>query len=289
MARRQSLLQPDSRWVPVVEYALLGIGALIMAVSFNVFLRPYQIASGGVAGVSIIVQHLFGIQPALTQWALNIPIFLLGLMLLGRQFGVKAAVGSVVFPLFVLLTSRLPTLTDNTLLATVYGGIGTGTGLGLVFRGRGSTGGLGLAAQIVHKYTGASLGACVALFDGIVIITAGIAISPEKALFALIGLFIMSKTIDAVQVGLRYSKVAFIISEEAEAIRNAILYDLDRGLTRLRGSGGFTQDERTVLMVVVNQNEVLKLKALVRATDPAAFVIISDTAEVLGEGFRRHA
>jgi uncharacterized membrane-anchored protein YitT (DUF2179 family) len=288
MARRRSGLEPDSRWVPVVEYGMLGAGALIMAVSFNVFLQPNQIASGGVSGVSIIVQHVFGVRPALTQWALNIPIFLLGLLLLGRQFGVKAAVGSVIFPLLVLLTSRLPTLTDNELLATLYGGIGTGLGLGIVFRGRGSTGGLGLAAQIVHKYTGASLGACVALFDGTVIVLAGILISPEKALYALLGLFIMSKTIDVVQVGWRYSKVAFIISEQAEAIRNAILYDLDRGLTRLKGTGGFTEDDRTVLMVVVSQNEVLKLKALVRATDPKAFVIISDTAEVLGEGFRRH-
>lgn len=289
MARRQLYLRPDSRWVPVVEYALLAAGSLIMAASFNVFLQPYHIASGGVAGISVIVQYVFGIQPALTQWALNIPIFLIGLAVLGRQFGVKAAVGSVIFPMFVLLTSHLPSLTDNTLLATVYGGIGTGLGLGIVFRGRGSTGGLGLAAQIVHKFSGVSLGKCIALFDGIVILTAGIAISPEKALYALIALFVTSKTIDMIQVGLRYSKVAFIISEETETIRKAVLYDLDRGLTQLSGSGGFTQDQRTVLMVVVSQNEVLKLKALVRAADPSAFVIISDTAEVLGEGFRRHA
>lgn len=259
-----------------------------MAASFNMFLEPNQIASGGVAGVSILVQYWFGIEPALTQWALNIPIFLLALWLLGRQFGVKAAVGSIVFPFFVLLTSGLPPLTTNTLLASLYGGIGTGLGLGIVFRGRGSTGGLGLAAQIIHKLTGVSLGICVAILDGLVILTAGFAFTPEKALFALIGLFVMSKTIDIVQVGFRYSKVAFIISNETEAIRHSILYELDRGLTQLSGWGGYTQDERTVLMVVVSQIEVQKLKALVRTADPDAFVIISDTAEVLGEGFRRH-
>jgi uncharacterized membrane-anchored protein YitT (DUF2179 family) len=288
MARSRSLLPPDSLWIPAAEYALLGIGSLVMAASFNMFLRPNEIASGGVAGVSILVQHWFGIEPALTQWGLNIPIFLLGLRLLGGRFGLKAAVGSVVFPFFVLLTSNWPALTTNTLLASIYGGIGTGLGLGIVFRGRGSTGGLGLAAQIIHKLTGVSLGVCVAVLDGLVIITAGITFTPEKALYALIGLFATSKTIDVVQVGLRYSKVAFIISNEAESIRKSILYELDRGLTQLNGSGGYTQDERTVLMVVVTQGEVLKLKALVRAADPGAFVIISDTAEVLGEGFRRH-
>ncbi|KIL40664.1 membrane protein [Gordoniibacillus kamchatkensis] len=288
MARRKPLFPPGSPWLPAVEYMLLGFGSLVMAASFNMFLQPNQIASGGVAGLSILVQHWFGIQPALTQWALNIPIFLLSLWVFGGKFGVRAAVGSLVFPLFVLLTSRLPPLTTNTLLASLYGGIGTGLGLGIVFRGRGSTGGLGLAAQIVHKLTGISLGICVAIFDGLVIVGAGITFTPEKALFALIGLFVMSKTIDIVQVGFRYSKVAFIISGETEAIRRAILYELDRGLTQLSGWGGYTQDERTVLMVVVAQNEVLKLKALVRAADPDAFVIISDTAEVLGEGFRRH-
>ncbi|MFC0211094.1 YitT family protein [Paenibacillus chartarius] len=288
MARRQPLLHPGSRWIPVTEYALLVVGSLIMAASFNIFLLPNQIASGGVAGVSILVQHWTGLQPAITQWALNIPLFLLGLWTLGRRFGVRAAVGSVVFPLCVLLTSKLPPLTDNTLLASLYGGIGTGLGLGIVFRGRGSTGGLGLAAQMLHKFTGISLGVCIAIFDGLVIVTAGAVFTPEKALYALIGLFVTSKTIDAVQLGLRYSKVAFIISEETEAIREQILYKLDRGLTQLNGWGGYTRNERTVLMVVVSQNEVLKLKELVRAADPAAFVIISDTAEVLGEGFRLH-
>ncbi|AFC27100.1 hypothetical protein PM3016_113 [Paenibacillus mucilaginosus 3016] len=268
------------------EYLLLLLGSLVVAVSFNTFLGPNQVASGGVTGISVIVEKLFGIEPAFTQWALNIPLFLLGTLLLGRQFGAKTLVGSIVLPLFVLLTKDLPSMTDNVLLASIYGGIGIGAGLGLVFRGRASTGGMDLAAQMLHRYTGISLGLCVALLDGLIILTAGVFLSPEKAMYALIGLFVTTKTINIVQLGLSYSKVAFIISEAEEEIREGILYELDRGLTKLQATGGYTGESKRVLMVVVSQTEVSRLKELVRRIDPGAFVILSDTNEVLGEGFK---
>lgn len=289
MPRKEPRIRIGSPAHTVFEYILMLIGSLIMAASFNCFLNPNQIATGGVSGISTIVQHLSGLNPAITQWALNIPIFLLALWLLGGQFGVKAAVGSIIFPLCVLVTSHLGVPTQNPLLASVYGGIGVGLGLGIVFRGRGSTGGLGLAAQMLHKYTGLSLGFSVAIFDGLVILSSALVFTPENALYGLIGLFVTTKTIDIVQLGFNYAKVAFIISDHTEAIREAILYDLDRGLTELSGSGGFTGESRTVLMVVVKQNEVSRLKTLVQSVDPQAFVILSETNEVLGEGFKRHA
>ena len=202
----------------MLEYGLLLLGSLIIALSFNYCLKPNQVASGGVTGISVITLELFGFQPALVQWALNIPLFLLGVFLLGKQFGLKTAVGSFVLPLFVLLTQNGEPLTDNLLLATIYGGIGIGVGLGIVFRGRGSTGGLDLAAQLIHRFTGISLGIAVAMLDGLVILTAGLVFDAEKALFALIGLYVTSKTIDVVQLGFNYAKVAYIISEETEAI-----------------------------------------------------------------------
>ncbi|MGO4271554.1 YitT family protein, partial [Paenibacillus sp. TAF58] len=194
MSRKEPRIRIGSPAHSVFEYALMLIGSLIMAASFNCFLNPNQIATGGVSGISTIVQHLTGLNPALTQWALNIPIFLLALRLLGGQYGVKAAVGSVIFPLCVLVTSHLGVPTQNPLLASVYGGIGVGLGLGIVFRGRGSTGGLGLAAQILHKYTGLSLGFSVAVFDGLVILSSALVFTPENALYGLIGLFVTTKT-----------------------------------------------------------------------------------------------
>ncbi|WP_127532095.1 YitT family protein [Paenibacillus kobensis] len=266
--------------------AQLLLGAFIIAASFNLFLVPNGIASGGVSGLSIIVKQVLGIQPAFTQWTVNIPLFFAGLWLLGRKFALKTLLGSIMLPLFVLLTAHWPQPTDNALLAAVYGGVGVGIGLGLVFRGRGSTGGTDLAAQILHKYTGLSLGITVVCFDGLVIALAGIFISPENALYALIALFVTSKTIDLVQTGLQLSKVAFIISDKSEELADAVLTDLDRGLTELDAHGGYTGQKRTVLMVVVSQNEVAKLKRLVRTVDPSAFVIISNTAEVVGQGFK---
>ncbi|WP_424766667.1 YitT family protein [Paenibacillus sp. sgz302251] len=284
--RRKGGRRLSPRALSIWSVVQLLIGSVIVAISFNMFMVPNGIASGGVSGVSILVQRLTGLTPALTQWAINIPLFLAGLWLLGRRFALKTALGSILLPLFVLLTDGWPSPTDNPLLAAIYGGIGVGLGLGLVFRGGGSTGGVDLAAQILHRYTGLPLSLAVVCFDGLVIAAAGFIISPEIALYALIGLFVTSKTIDFVQSGLQLSKVAFIISDHSETVASAILHDLDRGLTRLDGHGGYTGAGRTVLMVVVGQNEVAKLKQLVRAIDPGAFVIISNTAEVLGQGFK---
>lgn len=271
----------------VIEYILLFIGSVFIAISFNLLLNPNQIASGGVAGISTIVHYYFGITPAFTQWALNIPLILLGIWLLGQRFGVKTVIGSLLLPFFVYVTRDMMPLTENLLLASMFGGLGVGAGLGLVFRGNSSTGGLDLAAQIIHKYTGIGLGLAIALLDGIVILTAGIVFSPEKAMYALIGLYVTSKTIDLVQLGLSFSKVAFIITDKTDKLQHTILYDLDLGLTKLSGYGGFTEKHRTVLMVVVRQREIQPLKQLVRTIDPEAFVIISSTTEVLGEGFKR--
>lgn len=281
--KRQRKVNP--RLETIFSILLLILGSFLIAVSFNVFLVPLGIASGGVSGISILVNRMTGFPPAYMQWAINVPLFFLGLWLLGKRFALKTALGSFLLPLLVLLTSHFKPLTDNAMLASIYGGIGVGAGLGLVFRGRSSTGGLDLAAQLLHRYTGLRLGLAVACFDGVVIAAAGIIIAPENALYALVGLFATTKTIDFVQTGLAISKVAFIISDRPAAITEVVLHDLDRGLTQLDGRGGYTGEARTVLMVVVGRGEVSKLKQLVRAADRNAFVIISDTAEVLGEGF----
>lgn len=265
---------------------MLIVGAFLVALAFNLLLLPNEIASGGTSGISVLVRATFGVTPAVTQWALNVPLFILGVWLLGRRFGVKTAVGTAVMPLFVLATGHWEALTDNPLLAAIFGGLGVGAGLGIVFRGRGSTGGLDVAAQIIAKYTGLSLGLSVALLDGLVIVSAGFVFSAEQALYALIALFVTMKTIDVVQLGFSTSKVAYIISEDEERIVHAVLHDLDRGLTRLTAHGGYTGREKTVLMVVVSQTEVSRLKAVVQAADPGAFVILTGAAEVLGEGFK---
>lgn len=285
MRRRNQPLHPKMELM--MEYIYILIGSAIVAVSFNVFLLPNRVASGGVSGISTIAYAVFGWQPAYVQWALNIPLFIAGVVLLGRQFGVKTLVGTLFLPFVVYLTKDIEPATHDPLLGSLFGGIGVGLGLGIVFRGKASTGGTDLAAQIIHKYTGLSLGMCVILIDGLIVLTAAFVFDIEQALYALIGLYVTSKTIDLVQVGLGYSKMAMIITNEEEKVRHAILHEIDRGVTKLSGYGGYTDHERPVLMCVVQQAEFTKLKQLVKSIDPSAFVIVMDAAEVLGEGFKR--
>ncbi|WP_420910328.1 YitT family protein [Neobacillus muris] len=270
-----------------LDYLLVLIGAAIIAVSFNVFLLPNQIASGGVSGISTILTSLFGWEPAYVQWAFNIPLFFAGVLLLGKQFGAKTLAGTIFLPFVVFLTKEVEPWTNDPLLGSLFGGIGVGLGLGIVFRGNASTGGTDLAAQIINKYTGFTLGRCVVLIDGLIVLAAAIVFDIEKALYALIGLYVTSKTIDLIQIGFGRSKMAMIITEKQEEIRHGILHKIDRGVTKLSAYGGFTEHERPVLMCVVDQTEFTKLKQLVKTIDPSAFVVVMDAAEVLGEGFKR--
>jgi uncharacterized membrane-anchored protein YitT (DUF2179 family) len=271
----------------VSEYIHILVGSAFVAMAFNVFLLPNQVASGGVSGISIILFTLVGWEPAYVQWAFNIPLFIAGVVLLGKHFGTKTLVGTIFLPLVVYLTRDLQPATLDPLLGAIFGGIGVGLGLGIVFRGKGSTGGTDLAAQIINKYTGFSLGRCVLLIDGVIVLTAAIVFDIERGLYALIALFVTSKTIDLVQIGIGNSKMAMIITNQQEKVRNGIIHEIDRGVTKLSGFGGYTDDERPILMCVVDQTEFTKLKQLVKSIDSSAFVIVMDAAEVLGEGFKR--
>lgn len=284
--KREPLIPINGPLRQTVDAIFIIFGSFIMALSFNLFFLPNHIASGGVSGLSVLAQAWLGIEPAFTQWALNIPLFVLGFWLLGRDYGIRSLLGSVILPLFVFLTKDWPIPTSNPLLASIYGGIGVGIGMGLVYRGRGSTGGLTIVAQLLQKYSGLSFSVCVVLLDAIVISSAALVLSLEQALYALIGLYVTGKVIDAIELGFSFTKVAYIISDHTEPITKAILEDLDRGLTKLTAEGGYTGEHRTVLMVVVGQSEIPRLKTVVQSVDPNAFVIISNAHEVLGEGFR---
>ncbi len=270
------------------DYCYVIIGAAIIALGFNVFLLPNQVASGGVSGISTILKGVFGWEPGLVQYAFNIPLFIAGLIFLGARFGIKSLVGTLVLPAVVLLTANWEPWTYNPLLGALFGGITVGLGLGIVFRGGASTGGTDLAAQIITKYTGFSLGRSVLLIDGLIVLSAAVVFDIEKALYALIGLFVTTKTIDIVQLGFSQSKMIYIITNKQDEIREAIYKEIDRGVTKLPAYGGYTNEEKSILMVVAYQTEFTKLKQVVQIIDPTAFVIVSDAYEVLGEGFKRY-
>ncbi|THE12432.1 YitT family protein [Bacillus timonensis] len=283
--KRQHEVHPTLQ--KVKEYIYILLGSATVALAFNLFLLPNRVASGGVSGISTILYSLFGWEAAYVQWAFNIPLFIAGVIFLGKVYGARTLIGTLFLPFVVYLSRNMEPVTLDPLLGALFGGSGVGLGLGITFRGNASTGGTDLAAQIVHKYTGISLGKCVAFIDGLIVVTATIVFDIESGLYALIGLFVTSKTIDLVQVGLGNSKMALIITNHQDEVRQEIFDKLDRGVTKLSGYGGYTNDERPMLLCVVDQKEFTKLKQVVQSVDTTAFVIVMDAAEVVGEGFKR--
>jgi uncharacterized membrane-anchored protein YitT (DUF2179 family) len=282
-ARKREPLSPGMQ--VLMDYLYVIVGSIFVGTAFSLFLLPNQIASGGVSGISTILYGVFGLKPSLVQWVINIPLFITGVVVLGKQYGLKTLVGTVFLPFVVFLTENMEPATNDPLLGALFGGIGVGIGLGILFRGRASTGGVDLIAQIVNKYTGLSLGKCILLLDGSIVTISAIVFSIEQGLYALIAMFLTSKTIDIVQMGLGYSKMALIITSEEDKMRQGILKEIDRGVTKISAFGGYTQQERPMLMCVVGQTEVTKLKRFVKTIDPSAFVIVMNANEVFGEGF----
>lgn len=270
----------------VYDYLGITLGSILTAIGLVVFLVPNKIASGGISGLATVVYHLFNFPVGRTMLVINIPLFIIGVKVLGTKFGVRTLYGILVLSLATdYLVPYLPVLTHDLLLAAIYGGVFVGTGLGLVFRFKGTTGGTDLVAQLVNYYFNISVGKALLMIDFCIIFSAAIAFNAEVALYALIALFITSKAIDLIQEGFNISKGAFIISDEDREIKEEILHKLDRGVTVLEGKGGYTNRNKEVLLCIISRSEVTRLKNLVYKLDQEAFLIITDVHEVLGEGF----
>lgn len=280
------MTESQPRWQRALSYLWVIVGTLGTALALDLFLVPNQIAAGGVSGLATITYHWFGWPVGMVMLAINIPLFLASLRTLGREFGIKTIVGTVSLSFWTdLLAGVVQPLTEDPLLAAIYGGILAGAGMGLCFRAGGSTGGTDMAARMVAHYTTMSTGRALLLADGLVILLAALAFSPELALYALLAVFLTGKAIDFVQEGQGYAKAAYIISTHSAQIGQAILTELQRGATALRGKGLYTGEGREVLLVIVSRTEVAQLKGLVSRLDPRAFMVIHDVHEVLGEGF----
>lgn len=272
-----------------MAFLVITLGSLLIALGLDMFLIPNRIAAGGVSGLATLIFYVFGAPVGITMLVINVPLFLASLRLLGARFGLNTLYGFLTLSLFVdALEPIIESPTQDPLLAAVYGGVITGVGLGLVFRAGGTTGGTDLAAQLLLKYYSTSSGQALLFFDGLVIVLAAFVFSTELALYALIAVFISSRVIDVVQEGLGYGRAAFIISDKGDEIAEAIMTRLDRGATFLEGRGAYRQQQKKVLLTVVNRSEITRLKVLVSEIDSTAFVVVANANEVLGEGFKEH-
>ena len=280
---RKNLLKNEQR-ASAVQIAL---GCALGALAYPLFLVPNHIAPGGLTGLATVLNYLFRWPVGTTSLVMNVPLFIIGYRAMGRVFVIRSLVATVLFSVLIDLIP-LPPMTEQPLLGAVFGGVLLGAGLGLILRGGATTGGTDMVARMIHnRFQHISVGAFLFLIDCCVVLMAGFFIEAEYALYAFVALYAASKLIDVVMVGLTREKACYIISTQHEQVKREIMEKLDRGVTVLHAEGGYSGQERPVLLCVLSAQELGRLKAIVREADEDAFLFISDAHEVLGEGFRK--
>jgi len=269
----------------IKDYVLIVVGTFLTALAFNFFLIPHKIAPGGLSGIGTVVYYLCRIPVGVTMLVLNVPLFIIAIKELGKDFGFKTFLATVLLSVFTDFV-KVPSLTDDSILASIYGGVLMGIGLGLVFQGNATTGGTDLFAMIVHKFFPLlGVGWILFVVDFLVVITAAIVFGPSQALYALVSLYLSARVIDLMLEGLNSAKAFIVISDHADEISHRIMTNMDRGVTFLEGRGAYTMQRKNVILCVVNRAQVVQLKAIVNEVDPLAFVLVTDVREVMGEGF----
>ncbi|MBR3106735.1 MAG: YitT family protein [Clostridia bacterium] len=269
----------------LVAYTEIVLGCVIGGAAYPLFLVPNNIAPGGLTGIATIFNYLWGWPVGVTSIALNLPLFVIGYKAMGRVFAFRSLVATLLFSVCIDLI-QVPPLTDDILLGSVYGALVLGVGLGLIMRGGATTGGSDMIARMVHKvFPVVTVGAFLFMVDCAVILCAAFTMSARAALYALICIFVSARAVDLVLAGFGSAKACFIITNRAVDISHRIMAELDRGATVISGTGAYSGKERTLLISVVSQREVIPLKKIVRQEDEKAFMFITDTHETLGEGF----
>ncbi len=277
---------------PVLDYFYIMMGTTLLAMSINMFYEPLELVIGGVTGLAIVVKVLTGgwieggVPIYITNIVINIPLFIGAIIIKGRDFGARSLFATFYLSFALFYTQQIPTLTSDILLGCIFGGILSGAGLGLVFSALSTTGGTDLMASLIqHFVRHMTVARIMFIIDGLIVAIGLFVFGPEKAMYAIVSIYISVQVIDNILEGINFSKAAFIISKHNEEIAQQILEILDRGVTGLEGEGKYTNKPREVLLCVVSKREIVKLKEIVRDIDLSAFVIVADVREVVGEGF----
>lgn len=264
-------------------------GCILMAGGTSFFLLPNKLSAGGFAGISTIVYYLFKIPLGTFMLAINVPVFILTYYKLGKRFAINSIIGATLYSVFVDVFDKLPAVTDDRLLACIYGGILTGVGTGILLNVKSSTGGTELVTNIIRsynaKYTTSKL---IIIIDTVIVILNVIFFGEiEIGLYSAIAIIIMGKVIDILVEGTNFSKLLFIISEKNDKIAKEIGTNVKRGSTGIYGKGMFKDNSKIVLMCAIGRGDLPKVKQIVKEIDKDAFIIISNAREVLGMGFRK--
>ena len=272
--------------------AKIALGSAVFSLGFDLFLEPNALNSGGISGVAQILVQVLGVgSVGLVTALLNLPLFAIGGMKIGKRFFVGSLVGTLSLTGAMELFTLLPRPETEPLLAALYGGVLCGFGLGLVFAAGASTGGSDIIVRLLkRKMQNVPIGTINICFDFTVAILTGVAFGDmSKALYSGVAIFVTGQVIDAVVYRFDYSKAVMVVSKEHEKIAAAIIKDLDRGATYLHGEGTYSKAPMKVIFTVVKKQQVSELKRLVMNIDPDAFVVVQEAHQVLGEGFARYS
>nr|WP_180230279.1 YitT family protein [Bacillus sp. AFS073361] len=266
---------------------LITLGAALMAVGLEIFLVPNNVIDGGITGISIMLSYVTGWKLGMFLFILNIPFFFIGYKQIGKTFALSTLYGIIILSIGTTLLHPVPAFTQDILLATVFGGIALGIGVGLVIRYGGSLDGTEILAILFNKKLPFSVGEIIMFFNLFILACAGFVFTWDRAMYSLIAYFVAYKTIDITITGLDESKSVWIISDNAKQIGDAIMNRLGRGVTYINGEGAYSGDDKKVIFCVINRLEEAKLKEIVTENDDSAFLAVADIAEVRGGRFKK--
>ncbi|WHY75561.1 YitT family protein [Neobacillus sp. WH10] len=266
---------------------LITIGAILMSVGLEIFLVPNNVIDGGITGISIMLSYLTGWKLGIFLFIFNIPFIFLGYKQIGKTFAFSTLYGIIILSIGTTLLHPVPAFTQDILLATVFGGIVLGIGVGLVIRYGGSLDGTEILAILFNNKLPFSVGEIIMFFNLFILGSAGFVFSWDRAMYSLIAYFVAYKTIDITITGLDESKSVWIISDNARQIGDAIINRLGRGVTYINGEGAYSGDDKKVIFCVINRLEEAKLKEIVTENDDSAFLAVADIAEVRGGRFKK--
>ena len=272
---------------PLFSWLNIIFGCFVAASAYPLFMTPHNIAPGGLTGVAIILNYLFHLPVGTTSLVLGIPLFVIGWRTVSAQFALRSLGATLIFSVLIDVLP-FPSLTDDYLMATLFGAILLGVGLAIIMTGNATTGGTDMLAQMLHRYfPSVKVGVFLSILDGCVVLAAWFTMSANAALYALCNIYICSRVIDMMLSGWGSAKACYIICQSAGSVSERIMRELNRGVTLLDATGAFSGQQHKMIVCVAGGREIPRIKHIVKEEDPAAFLFITDTHETLGEGFAK--
>ncbi len=272
----------------ITKIFFIVVGNLLCSLAFNLFFVPNGLLSGGVGGIAIMTQYLTEIPAGISVFLINLPIFVIGVRMLDKKFITYAFISMFVFSSWLTITKNFSQyfIVEDILLGAIFGAVLNGLGMGLMFRNGTCQGGLDVVAAILKRKFNVNIGTGLMMVNTVIIAMSSLLFGYKPAMYTLISMYIGYQILDKVQTGFNVQKNVVIVSDKSKELSTAIIEEMHRGVTFLKGQGGYTQEDKNIIYCILTSREIAKLKGIVNEVDPKAFFTITDVVEVKGKGFK---